>query len=106
MSRYEAHLELNDRVYLDWTNPNDVRRHGLAHGPAPKLVKASGRTLVVKVPGWSENPGSTYSGLRTYYPTHMVVYLTEDGVTVEDGKGWAYPMTEYDVRPKQEKSNG
>ena len=42
------------------------------------VVLVNDSILVVKFKGYSENPGSRFSGLKTYYPAETVVYAIID----------------------------
>jgi hypothetical protein len=52
-----------------------VQLHGEGHGAATVLAhNPLSKTVVIHFRGYSANPGSRYSGLRSYYPAHAIVY--------------------------------
>lgn len=93
---YTNTIESNSRVFLDWSDPDNVQRKGWETPNGTKLVEATPSTVVIKVPGHSYNPGSRNSMLRNYARAQYEVYLVPERKT--ETTGWAYPITGFDVR--------
>jgi len=63
------------------------------------VVARNETTVVVKWRGFSFNPGSKFSGLTTYVPTHISVYLIDE--IKESGIICAGLLIDYDSRSKR-----
>lgn len=103
MPVYSHSFSSTVRRFIDWSDPEDVQLRGIATGPAGnvKLLAVNRNAITVKVGGWSENPGSRYSGLKAYYPAEVVTYLLAEDATHEAKRSWAYPLIAHDVRRKK-----
>ena len=66
---YFMRLQGNDEIGYD------AEINGIYTGPKPlDVLKITKTHIVVKSAGYSENPGSRYSGLMAYYPPEITVY--------------------------------
>lgn len=100
MSRYKLSVKLGSRTRINWRDPEDVLLPGNGTGPAGnvKLLAVNKVAITVKIGGWSENPGSRYSGLKSYYPAEVITFLLDE---VKGTEGWGYEIISHDVRRKK-----
>jgi hypothetical protein len=65
----------------------EVKIHGVAHGPARLVAKNDG-FIVVHFKGFSYNPGSRYSGFKSYSPAEFCVYQCGESGWFTDAIDW------------------
>lgn len=76
----------------------EVKVAGVQHGRA-RLVARNASTVVVAFAGWGENPGSRYSGLKTYYPAETKVYQIIQENATQYGHVRVLELISYQTRP-------
>jgi len=83
---------------------DEIKRSGIAGMGKVVTISEDLATVVIAWKGYSENPGSRYSGLYSYYPatTEVFVYVGTD----ESGSNRYLSLIEWKTRPeKKEEKN-
>lgn len=91
---YEARIERSERVHLDWTDPENVKRSGIETPNGTRVIARAADSVTIKVPR-----GRHWTGIGSppaYHPARVEVYvIVEPNVSLT--KGWAVRVVAWDV---------
>lgn len=97
---YERTVRCMDRVGI---NRVTGERHGV-HTPAgSRILWRAPDILIFRRAGYSDNPGSRYSGLRDYYPAEDIAYLIGEPWAQKPQVHWCYALGSTDVSAQRKR---